>query len=111
MARSCYFVKFTWHDLDSRPVSVVKIGHSKDIDGRLKQLTHGAAAELLGAFPGGEDREAEEHERWAHCRLFSEYFRPEADLIRHAKGLPHYTEAQWARVRRGLPPDPPPVGR
>jgi len=62
----------------------VKIGHSADVEARLRQLEahYGRPLALLAVREGGRDEEQAVHERFAHLRLGrTEQFRPARELM------------------------------
>ena len=67
--------------------SNIKIGFSKDPDGRVKGLGL-PGAEVLAATPGDRKMEARLHRQFAHLRIDprSEYFLPGADLLAYISG-------------------------
>lgn len=62
----------------------VKIGVSKSPEARLAKLQTACAEPLalLRVLPGGQEREAALHARFAHLRLEGEWFRPDEDLLK-----------------------------
>jgi hypothetical protein len=81
----------------------VKIGHAKDVRSRLSSMQTGCPIPLtlLGVLPGGREREAELHARFADLRVRGEWFRVEGalvDLIAKLEPLPKPT-AQALRQR------------
>lgn len=63
----------------------VKIGFSTRPYRRVKSL--GRDMVPLGAMPGSRIEEGRMHLRWAHCRLFGEWFQPSSDLLMFAGDL------------------------
>jgi hypothetical protein len=62
----------------------IKIGHSQDVDARVRRLEswHGRPLALLATRPGGRAEEQEWHRRFSHLRLGrTEQFRPAAELL------------------------------
>lgn len=71
----------------------VKIGHAKDVRSRLSSMQTGCPIPLtlLGVLPGGREREAEFHARFAALRVRGEWFRAEgalAELLTRLDTLP-----------------------
>lgn len=61
----------------------IKIGSADHAESRVRTLQVGSPVPLvlLGTMPGGERKERELHKRFAHLRMHSEWFRPDADLL------------------------------
>lgn len=62
----------------------IKIGYTEDVIRRKHQLEarYARPLELLATFPGGQETEAEIHEKFKHARLgATEQFRPTAELL------------------------------
>jgi hypothetical protein len=62
----------------------IKIGHSEDVDSRIKGLEshYGQPLALLATMPGGEDEERAIHQRFSPWRLGrTEQFQPVAELL------------------------------
>lgn len=78
----------------------IKIGTSRNLHGRLKQIPHN---ELLAIEPGGRVREKLRHDQFAESRLHGEWFRVDADLQDHVAhivemyGEPFDAHAGWAK--------------
>lgn len=79
-----YFVK----QLRTRP-SLIKIGITTDLKGRLRDLRGGSGLdlELIAAVPGGRDLERRLHEEFADLRKRGEWFENHADLRARADEL------------------------
>lgn len=60
----------------------VKIGSSHDPESRLRslQVANPDRLTLLGAIPGGYERERQLHSRFAHLLVHGEWFRPAVEL-------------------------------
>jgi hypothetical protein len=70
--------------LQSTDGGPVKIGHSEDVEARVRQLEghYGRPMALLATMPGGRDEERAVHDRFAHLRLGrTEQFRPDRELF------------------------------
>lgn len=69
--------------------NTVKIGHSTDVAGRLKQLQTGRCHKLalLGVIPGGEVQEKKLHARFDTERLSGEWFRGSPKLMQSVEQL------------------------
>ena len=72
-----------------------KIGFSKDVKERMKQLETGAGAHivrpnltLITHFLGGLVEEQALHKQFAECRINGEWFRPNARMKQWIKNLP-----------------------
>lgn len=100
------------------PEGPVKIGHTANVEARLKTLgsSYGATLTLLKAIPGDEWDEAEFHARFDDYRLGkTEQFRPGPDLMDF---VGHPRTRDWKSVRKvkaSLPTNvrltPPELGR
>lgn len=70
--------------LQSPEGGTIKIGHSINVPGRIKQLEahYGQPLALLATMPGGRDEEQELHARFATARIGrTEQFRPVAEIM------------------------------
>ncbi len=71
-------------------LKAVKIGYSDDPAKRLRKLQTGAGArlELVGTIPGGPDLERRLHVRYAHRRLYGEWFAADEAFLTELAALP-----------------------
>ena len=78
------FVYFIQSEMAGQPI---KIGYTKNIESRLKQLQtgHPASLALLGQLPGPQSLETSLHKTFAADRLYGEWFKPSAPLLALAK--------------------------
>lgn len=79
---SIYFIRCT-------ATGSIKIGLSANPWKRLSKMQSDSPGvlEMLGAEPGGADREAELHQRFAKDRLRGEWFRPSDEIVTYARAL------------------------
>lgn len=68
---------------------LIKIGMSKDPQGRLRELQVGSAValDLLAVMPGGRREEQRTHQRFWHLRERGEWFRPGSELLEFIRSL------------------------
>jgi hypothetical protein len=84
------------------PGGPIKIGTSRNVRQRLRQLQAKSAAplSLWGTVPGGEDLEEEYHRMWHHLRRPGEQFEPAPDLLAWIRRLLHPEATEEQRRRR-----------
>jgi hypothetical protein len=71
------------HDRTDGTLELVKIGFSRDINGRLNSLSNlgPMKGKLLVTAPGGSERERYYHKLFAEHRTSHEWFRPHPDIL------------------------------
>lgn len=83
VSRSLLWIYFLRNEHSQR----IKIGISKDVEGRFRehQADTGDELTLLGRMPGSVELEAAIHLAFRHCRVRREWFRPDPDLMVYIK--------------------------
>ena len=90
---SVYFVETADKEL-------VKIGHTKDIEKRIKELRHwGPTLRLIGYVDGGLETEQAIHARWGGLRTKGEWFRQSDELRKYIANATTKTPAKEEKAK------------
>ena len=81
---------------------LLKLGRSGRVTDRVKRLGPGGTVRLLAIVPNFGIWERQVLDRFAHLRVFGEWFRPDLELIAIIKGMAAASEygERWRLLRR-----------